>query len=128
MLYGNYRETLPEETLDLLARLKKTQQRTVIVLPPPDGDYYSEIRGLINFGITRNRSGALPGDVFVPLEYRVGLFSVFQPHQFICKDGNCPISEDGNEIYNYGNHLSNFGNSKITAPLRDLFQEARKTS
>ncbi len=128
MLYGNYREALPEETLDLLSRLKKTQQRTIIVLPPPDGDYYSEIRGLVNFGIPGNRTGPLPGEVYVPQEYREGLFSVFQPHQYICKETRCPISEDGNEYYNYGNHLSNFGNSKLTAPLRDVFEEAGKSS
>ena len=128
LLYGNYREVLPEETLDLLTRLKKTRQRTVIVLPPPDGDYYSEIRGLVNFGIPGNRTGSLPGEVYVPLEYREGLFSVFQTHQYICKKTKCPITEDGNEYYNYGNHLSNFGNSKLTVPLRDLFQEVRKSS
>jgi peptidoglycan/LPS O-acetylase OafA/YrhL len=128
MLYGNYREALPDETLDLLTRLKKIQQRTIIVLPPPDGDYYSEIRGLVNFGIPGNRTGSLPGEVYVPQEYLEGLFSVFQPHQYICKETRCPISEDGNEYYNYGNHLSNFGNSKLTAPLRDIFEEVGKSS
>ncbi len=124
-LFGNYRETLPVETLELLIRLKNIQQRTVIVLPPPDGDYYSEIRGFVNFGIDPNRNGSMPGKVYVPKEYQDDLFSIFEPYKYICQNSKCPISKDGNEYYNYGNHLSNFGNSQLTAPLRNLIREVK---
>ena len=123
-LFGNFTsEDLPPDTVNLLRNLGKINQKTVIMLPPPWGDSYSEMKSFINFGLDRNRKGSRPLQTSIPTEFRTGMFRVFNPSDFICQDSVCPISVDGNELYNYGNHLSVYGNGFLTKELRKLVSD-----
>jgi peptidoglycan/LPS O-acetylase OafA/YrhL len=122
-LFGNFTsKELPLDTINLLQNLRDINQKTVIMLPPPWGDSYSEMKSFINFGLDRNRNGTRPLEPEVPAEYKTDLFRVINPSDLICKDSVCPISVDGNELYNYGNHLSVYGNRFLNKPLVELLR------
>ena len=122
-LFGNFTtKELPLDTMNLLRNLSEIKQKTVIMLPPPWGDSYSEMKSFVNFGLDRNRNGSRPLEISVPAEYKKDLFRVFNPSDSICKDLVCPISVNGNELYNYGNHLSVYGNAFLTKPLIELLR------
>jgi len=123
-LFGNFTEKqLPKETINLLANLRELNQKTVLMLPPPWGDSFSEIKSFINIGLKKDRQGGHPIDISVPQEYQLGLFRVFNPSDVVCKGQACTISTNGQELYNYGNHLSVYGNQKLIKPISNLLRE-----
>ena len=121
ILYGNFQnDRLPSETLSLLRNLELIRQKTIIVMPPPMGDSFSEIKGIFNFRIKPDRAGGRPQPVEISSEFKGGLFMTFEPADVICSGPVCPIAEKGAELYNYGNHLSVYGNGKLVEPLKAL--------
>jgi peptidoglycan/LPS O-acetylase OafA/YrhL len=127
-LLGNFTEKeLPQETLSLLENLQELEQKTVLMLPPPWGDSFSEIKSFINIGLNKNRQGGRPIDISVPAEYQLGSFRLFNPSDVICKGQACPISTNGEEFYNYGNHLSVYGNQLLIKPITNLLKEFGRT-
>ena len=121
ILYGNFQnDRLPPQTLSLLGNLELIRQKTIIVLPPPMGDSFSEIKGIFNFRIKPDRAGGRPQPVEIPSEFNGGLFRTLNPADAICSGLVCPIAEKGAELYNYGNHLSVYGNGKLVEPLKAL--------
>jgi len=127
-LLGNFTEKqLPGETLNLLANLRELEQKTVLMLPPPWGDSFSEIKSFINIGLKKDRQGGRPIDISVPQEYQLGLFRLFNPSDTICRGQICAISSKGRELYNYGNHLSVHGNQLLIEPISNLLKEFGRT-
>jgi hypothetical protein len=123
-LFGNFTESeLPTETKNLMKNLVSLNQKTVLMLPPPWGDSSSEMKSFVNIGLDRNRNGIRPRQLSVPDIYKSDLFRTFDPSDAICKGPECPISINGNELYNYGNHLSVYGNSFLTEGLLNLIKE-----
>ena len=45
----------------------------------------------------------------------------------ICKGQACAISTNGEELFNYGNHLSVFGNQLLIKPITNLLKEFGRT-
>jgi len=127
-LLGNFTEKeLPQGTLNLLANLQELEQKTVLMLPPPWGDGFSETKSFVNIGLSKNRQGSRPIDISVPGEYQLGFFRLFSPSDVLCKGQACAISIDGEELYNYGNHLSVFGNQLLIKPITNLLIEFGRT-
>jgi len=108
----------PEEDLlgmgKLVNLLRKSAIKVIFVTPPPGGDYYSGMRALAFRPGESSREKTAPTKVELSKyglsENQVdsGLI-IYDPSEDLC-DSTCIIAKDGKDYYNYGGHLSLYGN------------------
>jgi peptidoglycan/LPS O-acetylase OafA/YrhL len=108
----------PEQDLQgmgkLVTLLRDSSIRVVFVIPPPGGDVYSGLRALAYRPGDSSRESVIPAKIELSkyglVENRIdpGLI-IYDPAEDLC-DSKCIIAKDGNDYYNYGSHLSLYGN------------------
>lgn len=108
----------PEEDLlgmgKLINLLRDSSIRVIFVTPPPGGDVYSSLRALAFKPGASFRVKAIPAKIELSKyglsEDRIepGLI-IYDPAEDLC-DSKCIIAKDGKDYYNYGGHLSLYGN------------------
>jgi len=108
----------PEEDLlgmgKLINLLRDSSIRVIFVTPPPGGDVYSGLRALAFKPGASLRVSAIPAKIELSKyglsEDRIepGLI-IYDPADDLC-DSKCVIAKDGKDYYNYGGHLSLYGN------------------
>jgi peptidoglycan/LPS O-acetylase OafA/YrhL len=108
----------PEEDLqgmgNLVNLLRKSSIRVIFVTPPPGGDVYSGLRALAFRPGENSRESAIPAKIELSKyglsgnPFDPGLI-IYDPADDLC-DSKCIIAKDGKDYYNYGGHLSLYGN------------------
>lgn len=108
----------PEEDLlgmgKLVNLLRDSSIRVIFVTPPPGGDVYSGLRALAFKPGENLRESVIPSKIQLS---KYGLFEnqndagliIYDPAEYLC-DSKCIIAKDGKDFYNYGGHLSLYGN------------------
>ena len=108
----------PEQDLQgmgkLVTLLRKSAIKVIFVTPPPGGDSYSGSRALAFRPGESSRQSILPTNLTLskyglsenPVD--AGLI-IYDPAEDLC-DSTCIIAKDGKDYYNYGGHLSLYGN------------------
>lgn len=112
-----------------IADLVDSEIPTMLVLPSPGGDKYSERKSLLfSPGAPNRQSPFVSRDFKSPLglsKKAVNAVKFFDPSKYLCENGLCKISVRGHEFYSYGGHLSPYGSQflseKISAQLNELF-------
>lgn len=111
MGYGNFAKAL-----------LKIGTRVLFVTSPAGGDQYSERRALFFHPGDKTRTSKIPTP-FNPDLHGFNLpsldphFEIFNVNQHLCTR-SCPISIDGHELYNYGAHLSLYGDRLLIDAMR----------
>lgn len=108
----------PEQDLQgmgkLVTLLRDSSIRVIFVTPPPGGDVYSGLRALAFRPGESSRESVIPSKIELSkyglVENRIdpGLI-IYDPAEDLC-DSKCIIANDGKDYYNYGGHLSLYGN------------------
>jgi len=102
---------------DLLSLLSKASIKTIFVTPPPGGDTYSGLRALAFRPGPKSRERALPERIDLSI---IGLSDdqivpgvlIYDPADDLC-NSKCTIAKEGKDYYNYGGHLSVYGNNVL---------------
>jgi peptidoglycan/LPS O-acetylase OafA/YrhL len=108
----------PEEDLqgmgNLVNLLRESSIRVIFVTPPPGGDVYSGLRALAFRPGENSRESAIPAKIELSKyglsgnPFDSGLI-IYDPAEDLC-NSKCIIAKDGKDYYNYGGHLSLYGN------------------
>ncbi len=108
----------PEEDLqgmgNLVSLLRESSIRVIFVTPPPGGDVYSGLRALAFRPGESSRESAIPAKIELSKyglsenPFDSGLI-IYDPAEDLC-NSKCIIAKDGKDYYNYGGHLSLYGN------------------
>ena len=116
----------------LVSTLRDFSIKVIFVTPPPGGDVYSELRALSFRPGEQSREGEIPKktdlSTYGLLEFNkdIGLI-IYDPAEDLCTS-KCIIAKDGNEYYNYGVHLSLFGNKVLEGSINKKVQKFLKIS
>ena len=108
----------PEQDLQgmgkLVTLLRDSSIRVIFVTPPPGGDVYSGLRALAFRPGESSRESVIPAKIELSKYGLVGNridpgLIIYDPAEDLC-DSKCIIANDGKDYYNYGGHLSLYGN------------------
>ena len=115
----------PEEDVKGMGKLISTFRnlsiKVIFVTPPPGGDVYSELRALSFRPGEKSREGEIMEKIDLSiyglseLNKDRGLI-IYDPAEDLCTS-KCIIAKDGNEYYNYGEHLSLFANKVLEGSI-----------
>lgn len=121
----------PEKDLqgmgELISLIRKSSIKVIFVTPPPGGDIYSGLRALAFRPGAKSRDGALPTknklSKFGISETRIdsGLI-IYNPADNLC-NSTCTIAKDGKDYYNYGGHLSLYGNKVLQRAINQKVEK-----
>jgi len=121
----------PEKDLkgmgELVKLLRESSIKVIFVLPPPGGDVYSGLRALAY------RPGAISRDSELPTKIELSKYGlagaeidaglvIYDPADDLC-GSVCTIAKDGQDFYNYGQHLSLHGNKVLQASINESLDE-----
>lgn len=120
----------PEEDLlgmgKLINLLRDSSIRVIFVTPPPGGDVYSGLRALAYRPGETIRVSDIPAKVelskygLLEVQIEPGLI-IYDPAEDLC-DSKCIIAKDGKDYYNYGGHLSLYGNKVLQNSINQKVQ------
>jgi hypothetical protein len=105
----------------LVSTLRNLSIKVIFVTPPPGGDAYSELRALSFRPGAKSREGEIQKKIDLSiyglseLNKDSGLI-IYDPAEDLCTS-KCIIAKDGNEYYNYGEHLSLFANRVLEGSI-----------
>ena len=120
----------PEEDLLGMGRLvnllRDSSIRVIFVTPPPGGDVYSGLRALAFRPGENLRESVIPAKIELS---KYGLFEnrndsgliIYDPTEDLC-DSKCIIAKDGKDFYNYGGHLSLYGNKVLQNSINQIIE------
>ena len=121
----------PEEDLvgmgKLVSLLRDSSIRVIFVTPPPGGDEYSGLRALAFRPGESSRESAIPAKIQLSKyglsksQIDSGLI-VYDPAEDLC-NSKCTIAKDGKDYYNYGGHLSLYGNTILQRAINQKVEE-----
>ena len=121
----------PEEDLvgmgKLVSLLRDSSIRVIFVTPPPGGDEYSGLRALAFRPGESSRESVIPAKIELSKyglsnsQFDSGLI-VYDPAEDLC-DSKCTIAKDGKDYYNYGGHLSLYGNTILQRAINQKVEE-----
>jgi peptidoglycan/LPS O-acetylase OafA/YrhL len=121
----------PEKDLrgmgELVKLLRESSIKVIFVLPPPGGDVFSGLRALAY------RPGAISRDSDLPEKIDLSKYGLtgaktdrslilYNPSDALCGD-MCTIAKDGNDYYNYGQHLSVYGNKVLQTSINKSLED-----
>jgi len=98
----------------LINLLGKASIKTIFVTPPPGGDEYSGLRALAFRPGPKSRESALTARIDTSIygisgkQILPGVL-IYDPADDLCVS-KCTIAKNGKDYYNYGGHLSLYGN------------------
>ena len=112
---------------ELVKLLRESSIKVIFVLPPPGGDVYSGLRALAYRPGAISRDSALPVQIDLSKYGLTGAetdlnFVVYNPRYDLCGD-MCTISKDGKDYYNYGQHLSVYGNKVLQTSINKSLED-----
>jgi peptidoglycan/LPS O-acetylase OafA/YrhL len=111
----------PQEDLQGMGKLldlfSKASIKTIFVTPPPGGDNYSGLRALAFRPGPKSRESALPARIDLSTYGLSGKqilpgVLIYDPADDLCIS-KCTIANNGKDYYNYGGHLSVYGNKVL---------------
>ena len=121
----------PEEDLQgmgkLITLLRDSSNKVIFVTPPPGGDVYSGLRALAFRPGESSRMSLVPAKIELSKyglsknQIDSGLI-VYDPAEELC-DSKCTIAKDGKDYYNYGGHLSLYGNTILQRAINQKVEE-----
>lgn len=124
----------PEEDLlgmgKLVNFLRDSSIRVIFVTPPPGGDVYSGLRALAFRPGENFRESDAPANIELSkyglIENRndSGLI-IYNPADDLC-DSKCIIAKDAKDFYNYGGHLSLYGNRVLQDSINQKVERILK--
>jgi len=111
----------PQEDLQgmgqLLSLLSKASIKTIFVTPPPGGDDYSGLRAIAFRPGSKSRESELSARIdlskygLTEKQVLPGIL-IYDPADDLCVL-KCTIAKNGKDYYNYGGHLSLYGNKVL---------------
>jgi len=115
----------PQEDLQGMGKLlnlfSKAAIKTIFVTPPPGGDNYSGLRALAFRPGPKSRDSALTARIDTSIygisgkQILPGVL-IYDPADDLCVS-KCTIAKNGKDYYNYGGHLSLYGNKVLQGSI-----------
>jgi len=105
----------------LLNLFSKAAIKTIFVTPPPGGDNYSGLRALAFRPGPKSRDSALTARIDTSIygisgkQILPGVL-IYDPADDLCVS-KCTIAKNGKDYYNYGGHLSLYGNKVLQGSI-----------
>ena len=127
---ANYEPEVLRSIGDLVKMLIDSDIKTTLILPPPGGDEFSRRRALFFAPGRDNRTSPLPERIKL-IDYGLTQsdlnkrFFLFDPAEYLCFT-SCIIAKDGFDFYNYGQHLSVYGNKFLEPSIQELVSKILK--
>ena len=115
----------PQEDLQgmgkLLSLFSKASIKTIFITPPPGGDNYSDLRALAFRPGPKSRDSALSARIDLSTYGLSGKqilpgVLIYDPADDLCVS-KCTIAKNGKDYYNYGGHLSLYGNKVLQGSI-----------
>ena len=112
---------------NLISILRKASIKIIFVTPPPGGDIYSGLRALAFRPGAKSREGALPARIVLSAyglskkQIEPGII-IYDPTDDLCSS-KCAIAKDGKDYYNYGGHLSLYGNIVLQGAINQKVEK-----
>jgi hypothetical protein len=107
--------------------LRESSIRVIFVIPPPGGDVYSGLRALAFRPGESSRQSDVPTKIELSkyglLEIQVNSeLVIYDPAKDLC-GSKCIIAKDGKDYYNYGGHLSLYGNKVLQKSIDQIVEK-----
>lgn len=111
---------------ELVRLLSESSIEVIFVLPPPGGDAYSGLRALAYRPGATSRYSDIPVEIDLSKYGLTGAeknmnFFIYNPSDKLCGD-MCTIAKDGKDYYNYGQHLSIYGNKVLQTSINESLE------
>jgi hypothetical protein len=126
----SYSEKINQGTGNFAQELLRLKIPTIIILPPPGGDEFSERRALF---YAPGESTRWTMQVKTDYDAAIGLdkelmrkIHLFDPSDNLCEQSRCIVSKNGKDFYTYGNHLSPYGARYLDKFLWPRFEKLIK--